>query len=496
MTIPSDAVSAPSALTWKDLRAIKYAYNEPFCYALSDGDVFYADEVARLVPGRRLVAFGTWQGKSVVCKMFFDLRHAKRHMEKDRAGIKTLEENKIPAPILLHEDTSKDQRVYVLMYDRIFGAHSLEEIWQGRENIEAVMPQMKAVIIELATQHVLGVQQHDLHLKNFLLTDKIIYTLDGAQIQLYPCLLPKKQSMNSLALFLSQLGVGVEKYQELLFRHYAKARGWLLKREDVVEMFLMIKRWNQERWQRFEKKIFRSSSDFAKINDWSTFGIYNRYYSSEEFSQFLANPESAFAHPTAVMLKNGRSSTVIQVVLGGSTLVVKRYNLKNFWHRLRRCLRPTRAYSCWRLSQKMNLFGVQTAQPAAFIEKRWMGLRGKSYFVTEYIAGSHAGDYFTQHENDDLAVVQMVKRIAKLLRNLARLEITHGDLKITNILINQNKRPVLIDLDGASEHVSITGLRSSWKREIRRFMQNFIDMPKVAEKFRAEFGKKLTLPKE
>jgi hypothetical protein len=105
-------------------------------------------------------------------------------------------------------------------------------------------------------------------------------------------------------------------------------------------------------------------------------GMMRRDHAGVEFHQFMQQPETVFARADAIMLKNGRSSTVIRVNLDGLELVVKRYNMKNIWHRLRRALRHTRAHQSWRLAQKLNLFYVNTAKPVAYLEANVLGMRG------------------------------------------------------------------------------------------------------------------------
>lgn len=490
VTIPSKELRDFNSIGCEDLRRAQFTFDTSFHLQLADGQTFISEKVVRLIPKRRMVVFGLWQGRAAVAKLFFDTSHAKRHMEKDIAGIKLLQENKIPTPALYYQGKSEDHSIHVLIFERIFDAKNLEEIWSEKESIDDLLPLLQSVIIELATQHVLGVLQHDLHLKNFLLTEKTIYTLDGGQIDIFPRLLPKKLSMSCLALFLSQFGVGVEAYQEKLFRYYAKARGWLLKNEDLIEMFLLIKKWNEERWQRFEKKIFRECTNFARIHHAKAYGMYDRSYAHPEFINFLSNPDAAFTRPDAKMLKAGRSATVIKITLDQREFVIKRYNLKNPWHRLRRSIRSTRAATSWRLAQKLNLFGVLTAKPVAFVEKRFYGLRGKSYYVTEYVAGENAGEFFGHRKHAGDKVLDMIRRITALLKGVAKLEITQGDLKATNILINAHGQPVLIDLDGAAEHASLSSLRSAWKKEIKRFLQNFQDHPSILAKFKDELEMK------
>src|SRR5205085_4110489 len=118
-----------------------------------------------------------------------------------------------------------------------------------------------------------------------------------------------------------------------------------------------------------EKKIFRDCTDFACFRDRRTKGMYDRKYAGPQLMAFLSSPESIFDSPHAIVLKAGRSSTVIKVTLDNRELVIKRHNLKNFWHWSRRMLRSTRAFHSWRLAQKLRLFGVTTARPVTFIEK-------------------------------------------------------------------------------------------------------------------------------
>lgn len=468
--------------SWERLHTVDFSFNSPFSLTLADGSKLKINEVIRVMPGKRLVGFAEWNNEQVVAKLFFDVKHGSRHVKTDSQGIALLKERKVPTPTLLFQGEAADSRIKVLLFEKLVDAVNLDLCWEQKKNIEEVMPQLKAVVVELATQHVTGVIQHDLHMKNFMLTEKVIYTLDGGQVEGFLHMLDKKQSMENLALFLSQLGMGVEDYQEALFRHYAHARGWRLKDQDVKEMFLQIRKWNDERWRKFDKKLTRDSTHFKKIKNWHSMGVFERANLGFEMLKFIQDPESAFRHASSVMLKNGRSSTVIKVKLDHKDYVIKRYNLKNVWHRLRRSLRSTRAFHSWRLSHKLGLFGLPTAKPVGFLEQSILGLKGKSYFIMEYVPGEHAGEFFA-HTKDPQTQETVINSIISLLRNLRKLEITHGDLKITNILINKKNQPLLIDLDGAAEHRSIAGLNHAWHKEIKRFLQNFRDVGALQTKF-------------
>jgi tRNA A-37 threonylcarbamoyl transferase component Bud32 len=470
-------------MTWKDLNSLDFDSNSFFSLGLPNGTL-YVSSVLRIIPQKRVVVIAEWNKKLVVAKIFFSSK-AKQHLTTEVQGIKNLQEMNIPTPRFYYQGRANDKKIYVLVLEKIADSKNLDEIFQ-EHILEDRMDILQAVVKELATQHVFGIVQKDLHLKNFLVTGKTIYTLDGSKIETNATLLPKNQSIENLALFLSQLGIGQEDTQERLFHYYAKLRAWLLKPEDKKELFQSIKQWSDLRWQRFEKKIFRDGTQFVVNKHVLRQGVVVRKHNGHELNAFLQNPESAFKNSNATILKNGRSTTVIQIALDNQLYVIKRYNIKNIWHFLRRCLRYTRARSSWRLMHKLNFFGIPTAKPIAFLENYILGIFGKSYLVTEYVANANIAEFLETHKHDDTTTQKIIKKMSALLKNLAKLEITHGDLKKTNILIDNNEIPVLIDLDGTSEHLSISNLHKAWHAEIERFLENFEHQPEILDQFKQE----------
>lgn len=471
------------AITWEELFEADYTFNQPFDLHIDNNAIFYAEKVLRIVPTKRLVVYGKWNDKPAVAKLFFDKHQAQQRVEREIKGIAILQNNKIPTPSILHHGIA-DERIEVLISEYIPDAKNLETIWEETKNPEIPPQELYNAMVELATHHVLGVIQHDLHLGNFLITEKMTYTLDGACIIQDKQLLPKKASINNVALFLSQLGIGCEVVQEKLFKHYAKSRGWLIKRDDIDEVFSQIKNWNTIRWSAYSKKIFRSSTGFTSFNKNGFYGVFNRAYINEEFSEILENPDSAFTHPTAVILKNGRSATVVKITINQREIIVKRHNMKHVFHQLRRYVRTTRALKVWRLANKLNLFAIPVAKPIGFLEKRFMGLHSRSYYFSECLEGVALGDFVRQYRHDEVRIANVAAKITTLLKNITKLKIAHGDLKETNILLTKNDDPILIDFDAAAEHSSVTRLKQAWKRDINRLLKNFHNEPIVAKKFK------------
>lgn len=470
-------------LTWNKLFRINYAMSIPFKLNLGEHDFpVFCDEIVRVIPGKRLVAFGTWNDQAVVLKLFYERGKAKRHIKRELEGVETLLGSGVPTPKILFQGETLKKRVHVLMFERIIDAVNLDDIWQAKTTPQELAPLMHAVTIELATQHVLGVMQKDLHLKNYLLKGNQILTLDSGSIEFFHEPLAKKLSLEHLGLFFAQLGVGTEELQHELFQVYAKARGWLVKKSDISYLQAAIKKSNDERWRDYQNKINRNCTAFAKIAKAKASIMYDRSFRTPDFLNFLANPEIAFTHQNAEILKAGRSSTLAKITINNKVLVVKRYNIKNIAHGLRRCLRPTRAAKSWQIGQLLRLFGVATPKPIAFIENRVFGLRGRSYFVMEYVEGENLGDYFAKYQPDDAHFAKIAVRVVTLLKNLTKLRISHGDLKMTNILIADD-RPMLLDLDGVTLHRSPGETKRAYKQEIKRFMKNWAGNAGVRELF-------------
>lgn len=480
----TSTANSASSYSWKWLHAADFGFNQPFQLPLRDGKTLDVEKVMRIVPKRRMVTVAKWQGKLVIAKLFYS-RHSQRNVRKELQGIRVLENNHVPTPKLLYQTQSEDARVDILLFEFISPGETLDAMWQRRVDERALMPLLEKMVVEIATHHVFGVAQQDMHLKNFIVTDKSIFTLDGAAVSVHDDLLPRKESLDNLALFLSQLGAGESLMQKHLFDHYAKQRGWALKPSDWNEMRFLIRQHQQARWRRYENKIFRSCTQFVRVRNWVWSGMVEREYATDTMRACLLTPHKFFELPNKEYLKQGRSSTVIRVTFEGHTLVIKRYNMKNAIHRTRRLLRATRAACAWRLAHKLRLFCVATAKPIAYVEQNIAGIHGESYYITEYVSKQNIQDYLNTHQ-DAASSKRMSLLIARLFRALKDLSISHGDLKATNILLDENKQPVLIDLDGAAEHVSSSGLHAAWRKETKRFLENFAETPELRDSFAAQ----------
>jgi len=173
---------------------------------------------------------------------------------------------------------------------------------------------------------------------------------------------------------------------------------------------------------------------------------------------FAQDPEGGLKN--AEVIKDGRSATVFRLKLGGSPVVVKRYNIKSGGHRLRRWFKR-RALTAWRNGHRLGLLAIPTAAPLALVERRWGPLTGQCYLVMEDkgrldLAAEVGAQGWLPGRLD---------QVAALLWQLKAADLGHGDTKASNFLVHDGQVH-LIDLDALSP-------RGDPAADVARLLKNF-----------------------
>ncbi len=187
------------------------------------------------------------------------------------------------------------------------------------------------------------------------------------------------------------------------------------------------------------------------------------------------------ATPVEKRLKHDRTTTVVVGRLGGQSVVVKRYNPRNQWHRFKRAFRMSRARRCWDMSQSFSAAGLNVAKPVMMVEKRFGPIRGDAFFVSEALDGHELLTRLPEMGSQER--MQVKHAITHAFDVFHQHRISHGDLKATNLLWVENQL-YFIDLDAAQKHGSwsLTWDRSHRKDRLR-FMKNWQDNPELTELF-------------
>lgn len=428
------------------------------------------DSLLRVVPGKRLVALSTWQGRAVIIKLFINNNRWKRGLLKDIAGINKLKQAKIPSPALLLQTTTADKQAGVLIIEFLQQGLSLATLFDGAKSEEE-----KAEILELGVKavtdcHNAGLWQDDIHLDNFMLCAGVVYVLDGADIRGEGNGLDIDTRLNNFAMFLAQFPVSQDKQCQNLLDQYSKQASELPV-EDISDFKERVIQARRKRLDTYEKKLNRSTTANCCKQGSNFFYIYDRSIHSPELERFIAEPDSFIDEQK--LLKDGNSSTVAVIKIDGCNYVLKRYNIKGFWHGISRAFRPSRAHHSWRNALLLEMLGVATAHPFLYLEERvfWF-FRKRAFFLCEQLEGQDLG---TAWEKKELALNE--KEIMALFKDLFKIMvdycISHGDMKATNFLL-KNKALHVLDLDAMRRNASKAKFTKMFSKDLLRFRKNWV----------------------
>ncbi|MBA3018640.1 MAG: hypothetical protein KKH20_01855 [Proteobacteria bacterium] len=440
------------------------------------------NKIMRIIPGKRIVCAGKWNKKQVAVKIFLSSGSAKRHCEREIKGINALKNAGIKTPaLLLHGDLQQDDTP-VLVFQRIIPALNPSEVFDMAETDEKRSALLKRIAVVIAEQHETGLKQKDLHLGNFLISNNDIYTIDGDTVDTGQAgtPLPKAMSLNNVALFMAQLNPNFDHLFSAVFQAYTAKRSWPSDSSLFNQLLKEVKLQRKNRSKKYLHKIFRECTSFVCHKSWSSHMVCDRNSYYGEMKSLLSDPDSAIG--SSRLLKDGNSATVALAEVNGKLLVIKRYNIKSFGHALKRCPRNTRAWSSWLNAHRLELLGIPTPKPIAFLEKRWGPFRSTSYYISEYIDGTDLYRLITSDRSKEINIEALSIKFGAMLKLLADANMSHGDFKATNFIVAGEKL-YIIDIEGMREHNCRWSLKRSLKRDCRRFMKNWKDMPEVAKIF-------------
>jgi tRNA A-37 threonylcarbamoyl transferase component Bud32 len=440
------------------------------------------ESIARIIPGKRLVCIGKWNDKPVVVKIFLSPKSAGRHCDREIKGVNALKNAGIKTPALLFQGNLLQDGTPLLVFERIIPAHNPQEAVLKAKTDEKRCELLKQITVVIAEQHETGLKQKDLHLGNFLLSGNDIYTIDGDTVDTRQMgtPLPKAKSMKNIGLYFAQFDSNFDHLFFAVFQVYAGKRSWHADKSLFNDLLKEVKFQRKNRKKKYLNKIFRECTAFVCHKSWNSHMVCDRNFYYGEMKKLIADLDSAI--DANRLLKDGNSSTVALAKVNNKLLVVKRYNIKNFIHALKRCARNTRAWSSWRNAHRLESLGIPTPKPIAFFEKRCGPFRSTSYYISEYIDGTDLYRLITSDKSKEISIEVLSKRFGKILKSLADAYMSHGDFKATNFIVTED-RLFIIDIEGMKEYRLKWRFKKALKRDCERFMRNWEGMPKVARIF-------------
>lgn len=425
----------------------------------------------RVLPGQRYVGAGVWRGRPVLAKLLVGSKAA-RHFQRELDGVKLLAAQHLTTPLLLADGLKEGEGGW-LLFEFLEGAESLGDAWQQVESLPVLADEQSAILAEalgaIAQLHGKGLWQADLHLDNLLRHGGQLYLIDGAGICVETAGQPlsRQKVLENLGVFFAQLPKSLEPFTEELLVYYLLSNAeHALPLEALQKQIDKVRAW---RLRDYLIKVGRECTLFAVQR--GAFAL--RAIRREEEAAMVPVLEQADALlDQGHLYKTGGAASVGKVDVAGRTLVIKRYNIKNFAHWLKRFWRPSRAWHSWREGNRLAFLGIATPKPLAVLEKRFLWLRSRAYLVTEFLPGPDIIERFAPYVESGAAPESELQALDQLFARLIAERISHGDFKGHN-LFWQDGRWALIDLDSMCQHGSLGSFAPAYARDRARFMRNW-----------------------
>jgi len=463
-------------------------------------------ERLRVLPQRRLVCVGRLesQDQPVVVKWFFGA-NAERYAEREQKGVAAIRRAAVPAPALLASwrvaATGETVGACALVFTCLADASELSDelleqnpgLWVGLWNM-------------LAQLNRAGVVHNDLHFSNLLYVPDPsseapeLWLIDGdavTQLRDGPC--SESTSVQAFARLAAQARQTMSSDElQTHWGEYCRARNWSAQRIGRSTLQSIYAKARRARIMHFQAKTRRTCSAFALRRTLLGQALVDRGWLDD--SQHRPRPESVrellswldalpdlFAREarstgsqSVEFLKVGNTATVIRASWQGRELVIKRYNNKSWWHRLRRLMRVNRGLNSWVYAHTLRFVGIPTASAVALLRTR---LGGPTYLVMEAHAGVEL-DAALLDGNEDLC-----QRLVALLERLGVEGLVHNDTKASNFLWDAaGQELAVIDLDAMCMPARISAQLSGQKRDRRRLLRNFAATPELQRRFRGSLG--------
>ncbi len=454
----------------KEALAAGFDLQAPFALTDLDPSPLGCEKILRVLPGKRLVLLADAAGEKVILKLMGHGAYAKRELNLELEGSRALTSAGILTPDIVDHAANSNSGISYISFQFLEQATNLSELFHQAS--ETQRKELLEVVFKIiARMHNAGIYQHDIHLDNFVLHNESVYTLDCASVITNTHShsgIEDKTAISNLGLFIAQLYPHLDELTESCFTRYLELRQ--ITNIDFPQVYRSAVLARNKRMHRYRRKIFKSSSEHIRLRNWREYRVCCRNHYDPEMKQFLDNPDPAI--DAGVILKAGNSATVARVSIGSKYYVIKRYNVKNYWHGFKRLFQTSRAWRSWRSAYSLKLLDIDTPEAVALLEKRFGPLRKRSYLVCDYLEPER-GAHLDQLIKNGLTKQQGQNLFHSLFKKMSKSLVSHGDFKATNFFI-QGEKIFVLDLDAMTLHYSKTRCQKALKKDQKRFAHNWI----------------------
>lgn len=201
---------------------------------------------------------------------------------------------------------------------------------------------------------------------------------------------------------------------------------------------------------------------------------------SNDLLKLCEQPDLVFS-TDQIILKSDNTTTLRRLTIDIGEIVVKRYNTKNLWHLIRRNFQTSRAENCYRQAVNFNSKGIKTPESLAVIKRTFGPVSGQSWYISRYIPSVTLLEFLSTL-NWKEPFQSIAGKVIELFQSLINYDLSHGDMKATNLLIREGELFV-VDLDAARKHRISSMHKLALQKDKTRFLKNWDSIPELREAF-------------
>ena len=199
--------------------------------------------------------------------------------------------------------------------------------------------------------------------------------------------------------------------------------------------------------RRRTRRLLRSGAERARIDAGGRRGLRLRAVEAGLVDELLVAHEAALASQDARVLKDDHRARVTAHALRGHALIVKEAPWRGLGRALADRVRGSAARRAWRAGHGLALRRIGVALPLAWLEERRGGIPVRSWVVLEDLRPAVPAAFALEY---GLAADAVLDTLVRLLIDLHRRGVDHGDLQGTHVFLREGARRLetrLIDLE-------------------------------------------------
>ena len=209
-----------------------------------------------------------------------------------------------------------------------------------------------------------------------------------------------------------------------------------------------------------------------ELKDWQRPRLQAQFisrYDTPLLQLLLQKPDGPFKDIDATIIKDDAKTSLALTSFDGRQFVIKRYNIKNLFHRVRLIFKPARAKNNFFFARRLGSVGINAVRPVAWVQEIRLGLRARSWFIYEHVDDATCADTLTD-ASDPTVVDRVIQTVTENLSKMREHLLSHGDMKPSNILVTSDE-VVLLDLDAMRQHRSLLKCEKALGKDVARWMR-------------------------